>query len=99
MYKRLDTKGVLQDKAEAELDDLKTLIVELQAKAEKAKSKTDTRYNELIDELRQKQEKAEDRLQVFKSASGGSWRAFAADLDNAITDLRNSVTKSVNSFN
>lgn len=91
--KPMDSKETLQEKAEARLEDLKAHIDEIREKIE-AKNGNDA----ILDELRQKQEKAEEQLWVFKSASGESWRVFAADMDNAIDALENAVNKAEERF-
>lgn len=94
----MDTKEILQDKAEADLEGLKAQIRKIQAKADKAKTEANTRYDEKLDELHRKQEQAEERLLEFRSASGESWRVFAAGLDDAITGLQNSVKEAIRWF-
>lgn len=80
--KPMDSKKTLQEEAKARLNELKTQIEEIQAKS---------RNEAILDDLRQKQEKAEEQIRVFESASGESWRVFIADMEDAISTLKNAV--------
>lgn len=84
--KSMDSKETLHEKAEARLEGLKARIDAIQAEI-KAEHGNDA----ILAKLRQKHERAEEQLWVFKSASGESWRVFAADMDDAIDSLENTV--------
>lgn len=80
--KPMDSKETLQKKAEAQFEELKAQIEEIQAK---------NKNEAILDDLRQKREKAEELIRVFESASGESWRVFIADMEEAISALKNAV--------
>jgi hypothetical protein len=94
----MDTKEAYQEKAEAQLEELKARIELMEAKAARAKAGAKAEYGEQLDELRQKQELVEERMEGLRAAGGGAWRELTAGVDAAITTLQNAVASAAAQF-
>ena len=81
-----------QEKAEAQLEELKAQIGLMEAKAAKAKAEAKIEYSEQIEKLRQEQQEVEERLEGLKAAGSGAWRELSAGVDDAIAALQNAVS-------
>jgi len=88
----MDQKEAYQEKAEAQLEELKARIGLMEAKAAKAKAEAKIEYSEQIEELRQEQQEVEERLEGLKAAGSEAWRELSAGVDDAMTALQNAVT-------
>lgn len=89
----MDDKGIFQGQAEAKLDELDTQIKSLRSKPDNTNPDMKIEYKKQFDEIYQKREQVNNRLQEFELASGESWRAFAPGVSNAIDALQDSVTE------
>jgi hypothetical protein len=88
----MNTKEAYQEKAEAQLEELKARIGLMEAKSARAKAEAKVEYSEQIEELRQKQKEVEEQLERVQAAGSEAWRELTAGVDDAMTVLQNAVT-------
>jgi hypothetical protein len=89
---KMEPKEAYEERAEAQLEELKARIGLMEAKAAKAKAEAKVEYSEQIEELRQKQKEVEERLERVQAAGSGAWRELTAGVNDAMTALQNAVT-------
>jgi hypothetical protein len=94
----MDTKKAYQEKAEAQLEEMKAQIGLMEAKAARAKAEAKVEYSEQLAELAQKRKDAEERLAGLKAAGSEAWRELAAGVDEAMVSLQNAVTSAAARF-
>ena len=87
-----------QKEVEATLSELNDKIKDLQSKAEQAGTDTKAKYNEIIEELRKKQEEAQSKLNDLKSKSADAWEDIKSGMDAALENLKNSYNDAVSHF-
>jgi hypothetical protein len=92
------TKKAYQEKVDAQLDEIKAQIGLLKAKAEKAKAEAKIKYNQQLEDLRQKRETVESRLEQLKMTGGEAWRELKTGVDEAMKNLENAVTDATAQF-
>ncbi|MGD8625111.1 MAG: hypothetical protein PVJ34_11270, partial [Anaerolineae bacterium] len=84
-----------QERAEAQLKELKARIDLLEAQADKAQAEAKVAYSQQLEKLYQKRQEAEKRLQRVKKAGSEAWRELTTGVDEAMTDLENAVNGAV----
>ena len=87
-----------QKEVEATLSELNDKIKDLQSKAEQAGTDTKAKYNEIIEELRKKQEEAQSKLNDIKSKSVDAWKDNKSGMDAALENLKKSYNDAVSHF-
>jgi hypothetical protein len=94
----MDTKEAYQEKAEAQLEELKARIGLIEAKAARTKAEAKVEYSEQLEELCQKQKMVEERLEGLQAAGSGAWRELTAGVDAAMTTLQDAVASAAAQF-
>jgi ElaB/YqjD/DUF883 family membrane-anchored ribosome-binding protein len=94
----MDEKSAYRQKVEARLDQWRADIDKLQAKAVEASADARLEYHKQIDELREKQHKAQAKLKELNEASGDAWKDFKAGVEKAWDDLGDAVKKATERF-
>lgn len=79
------------EKVEEQLQEWKTDIDKLKAKAEKAEAQVRTEYHKKLDTIQEKRAAAETNLKQLKEASEESWE----DLIKGYEEIRNDLTESI----
>lgn len=80
--------------AQKELDDLRTAIAELRAKAGAANAQTQARLGQQADKLELEWREAQQRLLELKSATVESWHQMKESLGKTISKLRANIETS-----
>ncbi|WP_347275718.1 hypothetical protein [Candidatus Kuenenia sp.] len=88
-----------QKEVEATLNELGDRIKGHESMAAgKAGEETRAEYNEIIEELRKKQEEAQRKLNDIKSKSVDEWKDYKSGMDAALENLKNSYNDAVSHF-
>ena len=84
-------KEEYQKKMEARLQELDSEIQQLQAKAQSSatelKEKSKAEFNQSMEDLRNKQQVATEKLNELKSASGQAWEDIKGGVNSAMDEL------------
>jgi len=91
-------KEAYQQKLEAQLDEWKADINKMKAKADKADADTQLAYYKQIEELRSKQESAQEKLKALKEAGDDAWEDLKAGMDSAWDSLGNALKSATSRF-
>ena len=86
-------KEAYKQKIEAQLDEWKADIDKLKAKADKVKADARVNYTRHIEELKEKQAKARQKLKELEDAGEETWEGMKAGIDKARDELKSSFNK------
>jgi hypothetical protein len=95
----MSKKEAYEKKLEAQLQEWKTDIDKMKAKADKADAEAKLEYYKQIEELRTKQEAAQKKLTELKAAGESAWEDLKAGIDLAWTSLGESIKSARSRFN
>ncbi|MFP3983250.1 MAG: coiled coil domain-containing protein [Desulfurivibrionaceae bacterium] len=93
-----ETKGIYEEKLQAQLDEWKAEIDKLKAKADKAEADARIEYYKQIDELRARHEEASEKLADLKAASSDAWEDIRSGVENARVQLDNAMRNAASRF-
>lgn len=82
-----------QKTMEAEMQTLGAQVIGMQEEAERVGGEIKMEFNQCKEALRLKQTLASQRLENLKYVTGDIWKGFIEEFENAITDLKESITK------
>ncbi len=91
-------KDAYEKKIEAQLNEWKTDIDKMKAKADKADAQAQLEYYKQIENLRTKQEDAKKKLAELKAAGEDAWEDLKAGLDLASASLGEAVKSARSRF-
>jgi len=95
-------KEEYQKQMEAKLQELDREIQDLQTKAQsnaaELKEKSKEEFNQTMEELRNKQQAATEKLDQLKSASGKAWEDTKAGVDSAFDELSKAFDRARSHF-
>ena len=91
-------KEAYQSKLEAQLDEWTAEINKMKAKADKADADAQLEYYKQIEELRSKQETAQEKLEELKEAGEDAWEDLKAGMENAWNSLGNAMKSATSRF-
>jgi nucleotide-binding universal stress UspA family protein len=91
-------KKAYVEKVESQLKEWGFQTDILKAKADKSKAEVKIRYLEQIQELKNKQEAAKQRLHELRESGDEAWADFKEGVDNALDDLKKSLKKAISRF-
>lgn len=91
-------KEAYQQKLEAKLDEWTAEINKMKAKADKADADAQLEYYKQIEELRSKQETAQEKLEELKEAGEDAWEDLKAGMDSAWNSLGNALKSATSRF-
>ncbi|GJL79335.1 MAG: hypothetical protein NPINA01_23240 [Nitrospinaceae bacterium] len=94
----MSMKEAYQKKLQAKLDEWGTQIDKLKAKADKADADAQLEYYKNIEELRSKQEAANEKLNEFKEAGEDAWEDLKAGAESAWDSLGEAVESATSRF-
>ena len=94
----MSLKQAYEQKLKAQLDEWRTEIDKLKARADKAEADVQLEYYKQIETLREKQEAARDKLGELEHACEDAWEDLKAGVDSAWDDLRDSVKSATSRF-
>jgi hypothetical protein len=83
------------DKIEARFSDSSAKVDALKPRIEKAKIEAMRRYDQHIEELREKQAVGKERLEEFKKAGSESWEDLKEGMDRAFAEMKKSFEKAL----
>ncbi len=98
----LSTIGACGDRATREevrhdlqvrLDRMDAKLAQLEEKAKQATDDLRPRWNELVDDLKTRRRRAEEKLRDVSSATDDSWQRFKGDARAAIDDFGDALEK------
>lgn len=92
-----DKKSYLQKMAD-QLKQWDAEIVDLKAKAGKAKAESKTELLNQINELRTEKEAVQDKLKQLQEAGDGSWDEVKAGLERSWTEFKGAFSKASAKF-
>jgi chromosome segregation ATPase len=87
----MSKKEAYEKKLEAQLQEWKTDIDKMKAKADKADARARLEYYKQIEELRTKQQAAQKKLTELKTAGESAWEDLKAGIDIAWSSLGEAV--------
>lgn len=94
----LEKKRAYQERIEVQLKEWEPQMDVLKARAEQVKTDARMMYKEQIENLRQKQEAARQRLQELKDSSEEAWEELRVGLDKTLEDLKEAFSRSKSKF-
>ncbi len=94
----MDKKQVYQEKMEAQLKEWAAKIDELKAWADQAEAQQKLDYYEQVESLREKQDKARQKLEALRDAGEGAWEEIKAGVEMAWDDLSLAVDNAIMRF-
>ena len=94
----MSMKDSYQQKLQAQLDEWSADIDKLKARADKADADVKLEYYVQIEELREKQETAKDKLSELMDASDDAWEDLKAGVESARFVLGEAVSKATSRF-
>src|SRR6056297_2046857 len=86
-----DEKDAYRQKLEARLDQWRAEIDKLQAKAAEAGADARVEYEKQVDELREKQDEAREKLKELDNASDDAWQDIKEGVEKAWESLGDAV--------
>ncbi len=86
-------------RSKAELNRLDQHINDLKAKADRAQGSAKAELNAEIDQLRQKEAAARQRIAQIEAASEDSWQSLQSGADAALKDLQKAYDQAAARFN
>jgi chromosome segregation ATPase len=95
----MSKKEAYEKKLEAQLQEWKTDIDKMKAKADKADAEAKLEYYKQIEDLRTKQEAAQKKLTELKAAGESAWEDLKSGIDLAWTSLGESIKSARSRFN
>jgi predicted nuclease with TOPRIM domain len=96
--KRMANTKEYAEKAKEQIDAIAKEIEKLQGKAEKASGAMKVEYSRQMEELREKQALAGERLKRFTEAGGGAMSDLKTGMDEAISDMASALDKARERF-
>lgn len=94
----METKDAYKQKLEAQLNELGAQINLLAAKADSAGVDAKLKYNQELDELRDKQRQAAVKLKELEAAGEHAWKKVKDSADTLWHDLQTGVASTVAKF-
>jgi len=94
----MSTKKAYQQKLNAKLDEWNADINKLKAKADSAEADVKLEYHEQIENLKEKQTAAEQKLNELTQASDAAWEDLKAGTESAWNSLGNAVQNATARF-
>lgn len=94
----MSLKQAYEQKLKAQLDEWKTEIDNLKARADKAEADVQLEYYKQIESLREKQETARNKLHELENASEDAWEDLKAGIEIARDDLRDAIKSATSRF-
>ena len=91
-------KEAYQQKLEAQLDEWTADINKMKAKADKADADAQLEYYKQIEELRSKQETAQEKLEELKEAGEGAWEDLKTGVELAWSSLGEALKSASSRF-
>ncbi|WP_439156308.1 coiled coil domain-containing protein [Yoonia sp.] len=95
---QMDEKSAYRQKLQARLDQWRTEIDKLEAKAVEASADARMKIDDQIKELRKQQDAASEKLKELDDASGEAWKDFKSGVEKAWDDLGAAVKKATERF-
>lgn len=87
----MSAKDAYEKKLRARLDEWNAEVEKLKARAAQLDADAQIEYNRQLDELRLRQQQAEDRLRELRTAGEDAWRDVAEGIEKAWDDLEAAV--------
>jgi chromosome segregation ATPase len=84
-------KDAYEKKMQAQLDEWDADITKLKAQADKAKADAQLEYFKQIEELRERQQRAQEKLTEIRQASDTAWEDMKAGAENAWDSLADAM--------
>lgn len=94
----LDTKQIYQQKVEAQLGKLDTQIIGLKAKVAQAKMNAKIKHYDKVAALAAKQQEAQAKLQLLKSAEEDVWLERKIGVESALHELQDIFNNALAQF-
>lgn len=94
----METKDAYKARIDAQLKEWGAKIAELQAKAEAAEASARIEYLKQVEALRMKKEKTQLKLEELKKAGDEAWETLKAGVEQAASDLKDSINSAVSKF-
>lgn len=94
----MSMKDAYLQKIEAQLEDWKSEIDKMKAKADKADADMKLEYYEKIEELRTKQQAAQEKFTELKNAGEDAWEDLKAGVELAGVSLREALESASSRF-
>ena len=94
----MSKKEAYEKKIEAQLQEWKTDIDKMKAKADKADAEAKLEYYKQIEDLRTKQEAAQEKLTELKASGGDAWEDLKSGIELAWTSLGEAVKSARSRF-
>lgn len=94
----MDSKQAYESKVKAQLDNFNAQIDQMKAKAAEANADAAIEYNKMIDDLTNKRDTAQAKLDEIGKASEDAWEDLKVGFESAWNDLENAFKNAMNKF-
>ncbi len=94
----MSKKEAYIQRLQAQLDEWGAEIQKLKAKAGKAEADARIEYHEILEDLKEKQEKAKGKIKELRQAGDEAWKDMRSGIENAWNNLRESVKSAISKF-
>jgi chromosome segregation ATPase len=94
----MSKKEAYIQKLQAQLDEWGAEIKKLKAKAGKADADAKIEYHKIIEDLREKQDKAKEKMKELRQAGDEAWKDMKTGIENAWNNLSESVKSAISKF-
>lgn len=95
---QLNAKQIYQHKVEAQLGKLDIQIIGLKARVAQVKTTTNIKRYDKVDALSAKQQEAQAKLQMLKSANEEVWQEFKVGVESALHELQDTFNNALAQF-
>lgn len=94
----MSMKQNYEKKLQAQLDEWAAEIDKLRAKTQSASADVQIEYEKQVDELKEKQKAANEKLTELKEASEDSWEELKDDMDSTWNSLEKTLKSATSKF-
>lgn len=94
----METKEAYRKKVEGNFKVLGTIISEIEAAIVQTEAESKIEYNKQIEELRNKSDAIQKKLEELKGASDHTWVDLKESIEKAMSDLKNASDRAISKF-
>ena len=94
----MDDKELYREKLEAKFKEMKARVELLEAKAAQVKAESKLEFQKHLDELRQKRDAVQGKLEEVKKSGGEAWKDLRSGMEKATEELKQAIDRAMDKF-
>jgi uncharacterized protein YukE len=94
----MDDKELYREKLEAKFKEMKARVELLEAKAAQVKAESKLEFQKHLDELRQKRDAVQGKLEEVKKSGGEAWHDLRSGMEKAAEELKQAIDRAMDKF-